>query len=55
MVAEYWIGWFDHWHSTHHVVDPEDVAESLIQILKLQGSVNLYMFHGRCWVKSSLH
>ncbi|XP_076346692.1 beta-galactosidase-1-like protein 2 [Tachypleus tridentatus] len=46
LVAEYWSGWFDHWTETHNVHPAEAYAEELKNILKLNSSVNIYMFHG---------
>ncbi|MGK0465990.1 glycoside hydrolase family 35 protein [Clostridium sp.] len=45
MCMEFWIGWFDHWGSQHHVRDYRETAEDLDKILK-EGHVNIYMFHG---------
>lgn len=46
MCMEYWNGWFDHWGKPHHCRDADDVANVLEDMLKLNGSVNFYMFHG---------
>uniref|UniRef100_A0A8C2ZIW8 Beta-galactosidase n=1 Tax=Cyclopterus lumpus TaxID=8103 RepID=A0A8C2ZIW8_CYCLU len=43
MVMEYWSGWFDLWGDLHHVYTAEDVVT---EILKLDMSINLYVFHG---------
>mgnify|MGYP001048266775 FL=1 len=43
---EYWNGWFDHWGVEHHTRDPQDVAQVFETMLKMNGSVNFYMFHG---------
>ncbi|WP_026675335.1 glycoside hydrolase family 35 protein [Alkalihalobacterium bogoriense] len=46
MVAEYWIGWFDHWEGKHVTRDPKDAAKHFEDLLTLKSSVNFYMFHG---------
>lgn len=46
MCMEYWNGWFDHWGEHHHTRDASDVASVLEDMLKENGSVNFYMFHG---------
>ncbi|MGM0920360.1 MAG: glycoside hydrolase family 35 protein [Bacillota bacterium] len=46
MIAEFWIGWFDHWEGEHHTRDPKDVAIVFEDLLKINSSVNFYMFHG---------
>ncbi|KAM3874801.1 beta-galactosidase-1-like protein 2 [Diretmus argenteus] len=46
MVMEYWSGWFDLWGDLHHVFTAEDMLAVVTEILKLNMSVNLYMFHG---------
>ncbi|MDQ0209096.1 glycoside hydrolase family 35 protein [Alkalicoccobacillus murimartini] len=46
MVAEFWIGWFDHWGGEHHTRDPKDVANVFEDLLKINASLNVYMFHG---------
>ncbi|WP_088104315.1 glycoside hydrolase family 35 protein [Halalkalibacter urbisdiaboli] len=46
MVAEFWIGWFDHWEGKHTVRDPREAAKVFENILELKSSVNFYMFHG---------
>jgi beta-galactosidase len=43
---EFWNGWFDHWGEHHHTRDAADVARVLEDMLKENGSVNFYMFHG---------
>ncbi|XP_028275000.1 beta-galactosidase-1-like protein 2 isoform X2 [Parambassis ranga] len=46
MVMEYWSGWFDLWGGLHHVYTAEDMLPVVTEILKLDMSINLYMFHG---------
>ncbi|KAM4628311.1 beta-galactosidase-1-like protein 2 isoform 2-T2 [Polymixia lowei] len=46
MVMEYWSGWFDLWGNLHHVFPAEDMVAVVTEILRLDMSVNLYMFHG---------
>ncbi|KAM8903210.1 beta-galactosidase-1-like protein 2 isoform 2-T3 [Spinachia spinachia] len=46
MVMEYWSGWFDLWGDLHHEFPAEDMVRVVTEILKLDMSINLYMFHG---------
>lgn len=46
LVMEYWTGWFDHWAEKHHTRTAQQFGEVLETILKLEASVNMYMFHG---------
>ncbi|HHU19885.1 MAG TPA: beta-galactosidase [Bacilli bacterium] len=46
MVAEFWIGWFDHWNGEHHTRDAHDAAEVFRDLMEIKSSVNFYMFHG---------
>ncbi|XP_062417052.1 beta-galactosidase-1-like protein 2 isoform X3 [Pungitius pungitius] len=46
MVMEYWSGWFDLWGDLHHVFPAEDMVPVVTEILNLDMSINLYMFHG---------
>jgi len=46
MCMEYWCGWFDHWQGYHHERSGKTAANSLEEILQMEGSVNFYMFHG---------
>ncbi|XP_047450931.1 beta-galactosidase-1-like protein 2 isoform X1 [Mugil cephalus] len=46
MVMEYWSGWFDLWGGLHHVFTAEEMIPVVTEILKLDMSINLYMFHG---------
>ena len=44
--SEYYTGWLDFWGERHSKADGKLVADSLNQILALNASVNLYVFHG---------
>ena len=46
MVAEFWIGWFDHWSGEHHTRDAKETAEVFQKLMDMGASVNFYMFHG---------
>lgn len=46
MVMEYWSGWFDLWGELHHVYAADDIVPVVTEILKMDMSINLYMFHG---------
>ncbi|WP_307728816.1 glycoside hydrolase family 35 protein [Alkalicoccobacillus plakortidis] len=46
MVAEFWIGLFDHWGGEHHTRDPKDAANVFEDLMKINASLNVYMFHG---------
>lgn len=46
MCMEFWDGWFDHWGDIHHTRPSEEVASVFEDILKRDGHVNFYMFHG---------
>ncbi|MFP3359840.1 beta-galactosidase, partial [Planococcus sp. SIMBA_143] len=46
MVAEFWIGWFDHWSGEHHTRDAKEAAEVFQKLMDMGASVNFYMFHG---------
>uniref|UniRef100_A0A8C9YUA0 Beta-galactosidase n=1 Tax=Sander lucioperca TaxID=283035 RepID=A0A8C9YUA0_SANLU len=49
LVMEYWSGWFDLWGDLHHVYTAEVLCRlqhTQQLILKLDMSINLYMFHG---------
>nr|XP_061801520.1 beta-galactosidase-1-like protein 2 [Nerophis lumbriciformis] len=46
IVMDYCTGWYDVWGELHHVLPPEDAISTVIQILRLGMSINLYMFHG---------
>ncbi|KAG0725489.1 Beta-galactosidase [Chionoecetes opilio] len=44
--SEYYPGWLDHWGAPHSTVKAEAVAKTLDEMLALNASVNMYMFHG---------
>lgn len=44
--SEYYTGWLDHWGEHHSTRSTETVADSLDAILKINASVNMYMFEG---------
>lgn len=44
--SEYYAGWLDHWAERHEVVAPKPVADTLDDLLAMNASVNIYMFHG---------
>lgn len=46
MCSEFWDGWFDHWGAHHHTTSVEQSAADLDDLLSLEASVNIYMFHG---------
>ena len=46
MVTEFWSGWFDHWGSKHHVLKLDQFEQILDVILRMNSSVNFYMFVG---------
>lgn len=46
MVMEYWSGWFDLWGDLHQVYTAENIRAVVAEILNLDMSINLYMFHG---------
>ncbi|MBE6563198.1 MAG: beta-galactosidase [Ruminococcaceae bacterium] len=47
MCAEFWCGWFEHWHGEHKVPSkPEDIAKMVREFFDLGASFNFYMFHG---------
>lgn len=45
MCMEFWDGWFNRWGEKVVKRDPDELAESVKEVLEL-GSINLYMFHG---------
>lgn len=45
MCMEFWDGWFNRWGETVIKRDPEELVESVMEVIR-QGSINLYMFHG---------
>lgn len=44
--SEFYTGWLDYWGKNHSRVDSKQLADSLDAILKLNASVNMYMFIG---------
>ncbi len=46
MCMEYWMGWFDHWGENHHTRHLDEVVDILDRMLRDNGHVNFYMFHG---------
>ena len=44
--AEFWCGWFDHWHEGHHTRTVESITGDTRELLETGGSLNFYMFHG---------
>ncbi len=44
--SEFYSGWLDLWGLRHSVVDTQEVAKSLDEILAINASVSLYVFHG---------
>ncbi|XP_042145877.1 beta-galactosidase [Ixodes scapularis] len=46
MNSEFYPGWIDHWGEKHAHVNASSVAKTLRQMLSMNASVNIYMFHG---------
>ncbi|EEC01299.1 beta-galactosidase, putative, partial [Ixodes scapularis] len=46
MNSEFYPGWIDHWGEKHAHVNASIVAKTLRQMLSMNASVNIYMFHG---------
>ncbi len=46
MCMEFWIGWFDVWHSKHRHADTEEFRQNIHDFLDVDASFNLYMFCG---------
>ncbi|XP_003744556.1 beta-galactosidase [Galendromus occidentalis] len=44
--SEYYTGWLDHWGGIHETVPTAAVVRSLDEMLAMNASVNMYMFHG---------
>ena len=44
--SEFYTGWLDYWGKPHQTRNPVEVANTLDLILKLNASVNMYMFEG---------
>ena len=46
MCTEFWDGWFDHWTENHHVRPSAQVISEIKNMLSMDASFNMYMFHG---------
>ncbi|MEI6499528.1 MAG: glycoside hydrolase family 35 protein [Armatimonadota bacterium] len=46
MCGEFWNGWFDHWTEPHHSRPAAEAAAVLDDMLGMDASVSMYMFHG---------
>ena len=44
--SEFYTGWLDHWGSAHAHTDAQTIAKTLDEILRMNASVNFYMFIG---------
>lgn len=44
--SEFYAGWLGHWREPMPAVSADDVVRSLKDMLALNASVNVYMFHG---------
>ncbi|XP_076035693.1 beta-galactosidase-like isoform X2 [Oratosquilla oratoria] len=44
--SEFYPGWLDHWGAPHATVESSKVCKSLDDMLALNASVNVYVFHG---------
>lgn len=44
--SEFYPGWLDMWGLSHSVVDKESVAKTLNELLAINASVSIYVFHG---------
>ena len=44
--SEYYPGWLDMWGEPHAKVNKNDVAKTLDDMLAINASVSMYMFHG---------
>lgn len=44
--SEFYSGWLDHWQEKHHKVDAHAIAKTLESMLRLNASVNFYMYYG---------
>ena len=44
--TEFYLGWLDQWSVPHQTVATSLITEKLDQMLSINASVNLYMFHG---------
>lgn len=46
MNTEFYPGWLDHWGEPHQTVTTEAVTTTLDEMLAMNASVNMYVFHG---------
>ena len=46
MNSEYYSGELDHWAHAHHTISTEAVVNTMNEILNVNASLNVYMFHG---------
>ena len=46
MCAEFWSGWFDHWHGKHTVRSSDDITKGLLPFFENNYNFNMYMFCG---------
>uniref|UniRef100_A0A8C3W4T0 Galactosidase beta 1 like 3 n=1 Tax=Catagonus wagneri TaxID=51154 RepID=A0A8C3W4T0_9CETA len=46
LIMELWVGWFDTWGNKHVVRDAVDVENTVSDLIRLEISFNVYMFHG---------
>lgn len=47
MIAEFWVGWYDHWGENHHIRNGIGTVRHVKEVLvDLDASINLYMFFG---------
>lgn len=44
--SEYYSGWLSHWQESMPVVNSDDVVRGMKDMLALNASINIYMFHG---------
>ncbi|KAI2809669.1 Beta-galactosidase-1-like protein [Blomia tropicalis] len=44
--SEYYSGWLDHWGHPHSMVSSKEVGKTLDNMLSMNASVNIYMYHG---------
>jgi beta-galactosidase len=44
--SEFYPGWLDHWSEFHHTVPSSQITKTLEEMLEMNASVNIYVFHG---------
>lgn len=44
--SEYYAGWLSHWGRSVSAVNSNDVVRGMKEMLALNASINIYMFHG---------